>query len=507
MKTLKASRFFVFAMVFFIVASSLTGCKLNGNIKGENDIKISIWRSGLGIDFFNQAVADFKRDTGYNVITEDTSDASVMKDSIELGLRYNNVDLYMFGSVTPSYHKYLEPLNDVLNSNAYGESVTIESKYNTEVLDALKASDGNYYHLSYGGGWAGITYNADIVDGINYKVPNTTEELDVLVQRLSSNNITPFIHFESGGYWFVLNNIWQAQYDGLDYYNNTFLPLNDGTTSPSKNVLKAEDGRKKVIEFFKKIISPAYIVNGSNGFKFTEAQTRYLDGQAAMMANGTWLLNEMKNSKGRYSNFLMMKTPVISEIIDKCPDKSISDDEELSALITAIDAAGSDKAVIPLSGSSYSVTQSDLDRVYEARNIMFSNLDDHAFSIPIYASAKEGAKEFIRYFYSAGAMKKYIETLHMKLPLTIDTDINTSTWNGWEKQQMEYNDVLTPIFANNPNKSPVFTLGGARAYANVNFITSYSSQSGAMTSEEVWSRMMKVFDDKWESYLSDAQLA
>ena len=221
---MKKSKILAVLMAVLMIGVLFVGC-VQTEEKGENDIKISFWRSGLGIEFFNQIVADFERDTGYNVIPEETSDAEAMKRSIELGLRYNNVDLYMFGSVEPSYYQYLEPLNDILTTPAYGESETIGSKYNTAVLEVLKASDNNYYHLSYGGGWAGITYNADIIDGVKYKVPNTTTELETLVMQLSGDGIVPFIHFQGGGYWFVVYDIWQAQYDGYDYYMNQFLTL------------------------------------------------------------------------------------------------------------------------------------------------------------------------------------------------------------------------------------------------------------------------------------------
>ncbi|MBQ6922651.1 MAG: hypothetical protein IJQ66_06140 [Clostridia bacterium] len=59
-----------------------------------------------------------------------------------------------------------------------------------------------------------------------------------------------------------------------------------------------------------------------------------------------------------------MKTPVISAIVKILPDRSVSNERELCALINAIDAGDTS-----LEGTGYSVTQNDYDRVKDARNL------------------------------------------------------------------------------------------------------------------------------------------
>lgn len=80
-------------------------------------------------------------------------------------------------------------------------------------------------------------------------------------------------------------------------------------------------------------------------------------GQGVFMANGDWFDNEMRSfcegleqTQGYCDTVKLMKTPVISSIIDQTP--TIENDAELSALISAIDAGET-----ALKGEGYDVSQ------------------------------------------------------------------------------------------------------------------------------------------------------
>ena len=266
-------------------------------------------------------------------------------------------------------------------------------------LRYFKSQDGNYYSFSYYGGWGGLVYNADIINGTTYQVPNTTDELYYLAMDLAAETKTPFIHFTDGGYWYYLYDVWFAQYAGMDKYL-------DAIENPTLEKISDDSlGVKQMLEVMEKLIGATdQCYNGSNSYDFTTSQTLFLENKAVMMANGSWMEYEMReNYEAGTKNYSMMRTPVISSIIDHCD--TIEDDAELSALIDAID--NGDTA---LEGTGYTVSQADYDRIKYARSLMTNNFNAHTACIPNYSTAKEGAKKFLQYFYSDEALLLYANT-------------------------------------------------------------------------------------------------
>lgn len=492
-------------------AAAFAGCSNSTSVANtETDIQFSFWKSGFGDEYMKATIAAFKEEyPQYNVIFESSTDGFVFGNTIELGADYNTIDLYATSVIDQPYNEYAEPLDDILTATIPGESKPIGEKMIPEVRDGMKYSDGHHYGLSYSGALEGIVYNKEIIDGVKYKVPRTTQELEYLVYSLMDDpelkNVKPFIHFSGGGYWNRVYKTWQVQYDGLDYYYNTFLPLKDGDTAPSKNVIVKEDGRKKALEVLDRIISTDSVVSGSNGLVYTNAQTMFMNGSAVMMVTGNWLVNEMKsNTEATATDLKMMKTPVISSIREKTP--SILDDTELCALIDAIDAAESRES-IPLEGTGYKVEQADLNRVYEARNLMSSNFDGHAFIIPEYSNAKEAAKDFIKFCYSDTAIKLFYEYTHSAYPAALSTGtINSDDWLEFEKTAVELTENSIPILQEAvPYRSILFTYGGLKPFGTADIIGSMSVEQDRKDATALWSEALKHFDN-WDTFLSNAGL-
>lgn len=502
-----------------------TGC--GGEKEAENEFTLKFWSSGLGTEFFYNLVEDFEKDTGYKVKVEENSDTNGMYDTILLGEGYNPVDLYMYNGAGPAYFDYVEPLNDVLDSYAYGESAAagnrkIGDKLYANVKESLEFTvngQTNVYQLPYGGGWSGIVYNADIIDGVQYKVPRTTDELvdlaNMITEDKKGEGISAICHFQGGGYWVTMRDVFQAQYDGLDKYKQfrSLTPV-DGT-SLSKEVLLADDGRKATIEFLASLNTPDNVLSGSNTQKYNNIQTKFLEGMSAMMVNGSWLMNEMKATGDSSKNFRMMKTPVLSAITDRCTSidgkingvLSKEKDAELSAVIAAIDTAdenGTELANVALKTSEYDVSADDMAAVYEARHLAFSTYNDNTFTIPVYSDKKDIAKEFIRYFYSDKQIQKYSETLHMALPVT--NEVDTTGWTVWEREQLQYNKVYTPLFKNANYDSKIFTLGGCNAWGNSDIIAAVSNRENRKSADAIWNEIKAYHTEQWTNYCASAGL-
>ena len=189
--------------------------------------------------------------------------------------------------------------------------------------------DGNIYTLTYGGSTIGIVYNKELFKQAGIDVtPRTTDELIAVCATLADMNITPTCHFKNGGYYWKMNELWFAQYEGIEAYN-------DFWANPTKEKMLAKDGRYEALLVNQKLLTPENVLSGSNVDNHVSIQTKFLNGKAAMMVNGTWLSTEMQNND-KINNFEMMRNPVISAIKNKCT--TIQNDQQLRSVVSAIDS-------------------------------------------------------------------------------------------------------------------------------------------------------------------------
>jgi ABC-type glycerol-3-phosphate transport system substrate-binding protein len=502
MKRIKKIALIAAALSILAVFGS-SACDIGSGSASE--INIAFWKSGLGDKFINDVADAFRaKYPQYTVKLDISSDISLYNNHINLGARYNQYDLFFTSRPKTGLDK-LEPLGDVLDTVIGAESKSIRGKYAPEVLEPLEKD--NYLYLPYSQIWTGLVYNADIINGVKYKTPNTTDELIALTTQLKNDNITPFIHFQVQGYWGYFYQVWQAQHDGLAYYKDHFLMLTDADgNSPSKDVYLAADGRYEVLKVLDSIIRTNTVYSGSNSQDFTDAQTKFLDGRAAMMVNGSWLENEM-GSSAKNKNIDMMKTPVISSIITR--SQQIGDDEELSALIAAVDAAGTDKSAVAATGAGYAVTQDDVDMVYEARNLMYSLSDDNVILVPSYASAKGAALEFVKFFHSDEAITLFTDAAN--IPLNFDysdgSGFKTDDWSAWSKNLYDMTRDVTPLLYNSFDKSPLFVSGGADPFCDVTPASAFNASAGRPTADSMWAGMESLINSQWTTYMRNAGLA
>ena len=504
----------VAAITLVCVAFSCAACA-NGSGNNETDdpstIVLDYYKTGLGIEFLNKIIDAFEKEyPQYNVALSYSSKSGKLQDTITLGADYNPIDLYMSQALTSDYNRYIEPLDDILTSAWKNEEMTIGEKYNQTYLSGMKSSeDEHYYYLSYGGGYVGLVYNASIIDGVKYTVPNTTDELVALAMRLDAVGQKTFISFNNNaGYWTYHDEIWQAQYDGLDYVMNNFWKLTDSTgNSPSKDVFQTKDGRYEVLKLQEKLQNNAYIEASSFQDDFSAAQTKFLNGKGAIMVSGTWLRNEMDMNAATQSKFKMMRTPVLSSLRNKCD--TIGSDKELSALVSAIDAASSLEE-ISLTGAGYEVSAEDLKLVYDARNLVYCTYNETAFIIPEYSNCKEGAKEFIRFFYSDAMTDVYEDTL--KMPAVVNrsngAERDLTGWSEWDKMMITYLEENTPIFRIKNDQSKMFSLGGLSPYcvSNYKFLFAAPNANDRKKAETIWNDMMLWTDENWDDCLVKAGL-
>ena len=486
----------------------------NGGKKGNNggtEVELKYWNSGNGTEWLERIIDEFneKQSDWYVTYTASASSDAVLAAYGQSDI--DTADLYL----TPAAYdfSFMEPLESILDETAIGDSKTLREKFSPQYLELETAPDGHIYTLTSGGSSPGIVYNKKLFDEAGIEVlPRTTKELAVVCDELLGADITPWAHFQNGGYYDRLRTIWQVQYDGYDYYNNTFIPLKDASgNSPSLEVLTNKDGRYQAIVALEEVLTTENVLPGSNSYDHITVQTMLLKERIGMMVNGAWLGTEMA-SVGDVDDFRMMKTPVISSITDKLT--TVSGDSALRKLVSAIDAVtdGEKTEADYQSGEGYEidgqqVSKEDWDYVRAARNTIYTDATASGYFIPNYSAEKEGAKEFLRFIFSDAGMEVQQQDSHGAsfLAYSDGREIDTSDWNEFEKSAMELTNsgenIVTSVYRKSASK--LFSMGITDDFARVVFIPYLcaTNETDKKSADEIWDEIVEKYESFYDSWM------
>ena len=227
-------------------------------------------------------------------------------------------DLYFTGfgyhSEIYQYKRNFYSLDDVMEK--IGDNVITES-----VVDWMTFEDGSIYSLPWATGLGGILYHEDYFKKHNIAIPNTTNELLAVADRITTirnGASTGYAYNYSylNNYTEYLYNCWLAQYEGVQGYENYYNFIGTNGVVGDQSWL-FYNGTLRTLEVYEQLLNPQkdYALPHSRSDDFTSAQFRFLDKQAVMMINGDWVIQEMM--KGEFDveetkDVCIMKTPIIS---------------------------------------------------------------------------------------------------------------------------------------------------------------------------------------------------
>ena len=465
-----------------VVSVSAVSCGGTGNNNevpsGENgSLVIRAFEGGYGVTWLNKIKNEFQKDTGIAVtVKPPVVDTGSWESEIDAGTC--SIDLFFDNGsgldyATKSgikvngvqYDTYLADLTDMYNSKVPGEDILykdkmwdmVEQSYNFDyVYDAdtktysNKSQNGKYYTTSWGGGTVGLVVNMEKWEASYGELPKTTKELFALCDRIVKANADknvlsreyPFIYSMNTSYWKFLFETWAFQYMGEEQYKDYINGYDANGDRFTKELLRY-DGFLKALEIMEECLVPrgadgksGYSHPNSTAVNFTESQFKLLNvGGGIMQPNGNWLISEMaaNYSNAKTMDVKFVKTPIVSDIINVLPDRSVADDNELSALVTAID--NGDTA---LSGEGYAVTQKDYDRVAWARRYVSSSMTSMGAYIPAYAKNVENAKKFLLYLAKDSSLNIYYkETMGSTMPFTHDYSDSAYEASNFIKSEQE----------------------------------------------------------------------
>lgn len=545
---------------------SFAGCAKKVD-NSENTIEIFVYDAGYGTAWLSSMIEAFKEKyPQYNIPKpQEQQLSSVIANMIKTGPSMTT-DLFIVGEVWDSYidlgsravsgYDYcLEPLDDVYNYTPEGESRTIGEKMWDAYNDFYKIGveeDGKYVEHYYAMPWAaGLTammYNSEmfVAAGLkdaegNATEPRTTDELVEYCNVLLENGYTPFIYSAEVGYWEYLFWQWWAQYETLDGVENFYMGRANSqspteVTAAINNL--SQQGILESLRAIQNLIKPNmedaskdFVADNVEALNYTTMQTRFFAEQGAMMPCGDWLENEMKSevaSSLDMPEILLMQTPVVSALSyklsyweygsevtyadalsrsDFTSGKQAQYDEYLRSLVDYVDGKGA----LPTYADEETVLK-DAKIVEDARAVRYSIGMNHSCAIPSYATAKEGAKEFLKFMASDEGIRIYLENTHgANLPYDYD-------YEGWEgyaslssfgKKRYElYEGAEWLPFASKYATTYLGNLSPARDCFASSFERKLGSRDAStiLSAEKVVENNISYFSGRMQRLLQDAKL-
>ncbi len=493
------------ALAAGLACAAFAGCNNKEKPNSATDIEISFWEGSFGKTFMEDIVSGFMdKYPEYKVDLRTSKNAQTIANSLQKR-KNDTTDIYFNQlSIFMNYTDLFADLSEIVTETIPGETKSIKDKYDKSLYESLKNENGELKTLGWAGSTTGIFYYADVLENEGIDVPRTTDELADLVTSLGKK--TSFVQLKDArmGYYQYLVKAWMAQYAGLDYYNNNWLQLKDESgKTPSKDVYLSEtDGRKQALDVLGSLLNSKTSIEDPDKFKVARM---FNLGDAVMMVNGNWVFGEVDALKEK--NIKMMRTPVISALARKLD--TVADDEELAALVSAVDNVLDNGATVSLTGSGYDVSQADWDRVYAARTMVYNNGSEHAMIVNKYTNAKDGVKKFIQYYYSDEGLAKFINATHYSANanLTDETLVNTSSWTTHEKEQYARSKTNTNVTDGNAT-SPVFSKTATlHLYGTVDIVGQLTTTNNPQSAAALWTAFKNNVNDArtgWTMWLKNA---
>lgn len=347
---------------------SVTACGGNGDddsTDGRRVLKWEVLKAGYGTAPY-EAVANAFMEEHPDVLVKINFNPSITDTTgSRLESNTNLADVYSFKSMESIKRwvaqGWVEPLDDVYNAKlSTGETVSENMTGNAQEVCTY---NGTAYAIPEYISVNGFVYNKSLFDQYGWEVPTTTTELEKLCKQILKDTdgaVSPIVYCggAADGYLYFAVENWVYSYEGISNLDTFFAYENAEVFNPAQY-----KGKMYALQNLQKFFYDEgnYTMSGSTGMTHIVAQSKLIQGQAAMMLNGSWFENEM------------------SEVLAQNPDVEM-------AMF----------AIPEMSDPSGKVLHSDNYTTENDQQVIQSGYGAYYF-IPTNAANKEDAKEFLRF--------------------------------------------------------------------------------------------------------------
>lgn len=306
-----------------IIVMTLASCGEDNGPQKDGDatvISIAFAECGYGREFFYQWEDAYNEAHPDDKIKLDLDGDAQMTQNIinRIDTGKNLPDLVMVLSTNwqlwAAKGKLLE-LDDVYEADAgLGDGTKMKDFIDPNISEFGLVNE-HLYAVPWSVGTTGFVYNKGMFAEWGWEVPTTVAELEALCEQItkdSAGSIAPFAWSTSvSEYWSFVTLNWWAQYEGEANWKEFWK-------FETPDVFK-QQGRLVALQEFEKLVcgknqdgtSTGTAINSITNAKFMESQLDFVQGRAAMIPNGSWLENEMRNNLPEGFEMAMMPTPVI----------------------------------------------------------------------------------------------------------------------------------------------------------------------------------------------------
>lgn len=288
----------IFGLVFMLVLSILAACggdKKAGNSKdkGNEKIKLSIWHNFAGDDLRAKAVRaqidKFEKNHPEVELDKQAIPVDGFRQRLKTVAAANEMPDVFFsysGSFTEEFYDgdLIQPITDLWEEKKeWAEKFLPGSKeiftYDGEIYSAPVAMSATSF----------LYYNRELFEKYDVKVPTTWDELMTAVKVFNENGITP-ISLGNKAAWPAQSSVFGVIADhvtGTDWFLKAVN--NDGASFTDPEFVEA-------LGYFKQLVDEKAFQDGANSIDNTQAEQYFVQGNAAMMINGSWAITNLAAS-------------------------------------------------------------------------------------------------------------------------------------------------------------------------------------------------------------------
>ena len=525
---------FLSVLLSILMVLSLSACN---KVNLSEVLYIVVIDAGYGDEFIYEAEKRYEEKTGIPVEIKSIAMKSYPETTLPAGPKNNEVDLYFGvgyqyfdtlakgGSIVSGYDTIMADLTDVYETipEGYGGEYMIGEMVGDKLMETVMYN-GKPYFVPWAIGVESFIYNVDLFEKYNLTVPRTTDELLGLCQKIqelkkkepiiaeNGKEVYPLVITGGDSYYGYAARTWFAQYEGIEAYENFLQGKNaDGDYTYE---IYALQGRLECLEVLYDLL--AYGNGNTNvnslGYSFTQAQLKFLEGEAFMMSNGDWLEREMSGNFDPGSvNIRFMRLPVISSIIDNLPDKSVKNDAQLIEIIDYLDGGKSEELRQQFSGN---YTQDDITFIEQARRMCSSQIATLKAFIPSYSNRVEEAKNFLTFMYSKEMQSVVMEKTYGNMFPMLTSMCDPAELDAYETlsslQKSKYEFLYDCIYITNNYAHPMYHLGGLSTLyyptgtTLENRLAVVPSSASFETPEEIYLGDYNYYKSMWSTIMSNA---
>lgn len=422
----------VLAMVLTL---SVAACGAGGNgenADGRRILKWEVLKAGYGTIPYEKIAEAFMAEHPDVLVKIVFNPSIATTTASRLESNTNLADVYSYRSIDSikrwAIEGWVEPLDDVYNAQlSTGKTVAESLTGNTQEVCSY---NGTPYAIPEYTSLGGIVYNKSLFQQYGWETPKTTAELEALCKQIlkdTNNAVAPIVYCggAADGYLYIAVDNWVYSYEGMDQLDNFFSYESPEVFNPT-----AYKGKMYALQNLQKFFydEGAYTMTGSVGMTHIVAQTKLIQGQAAMMVNGSWFENEMSD--------VLQKNPDVEMGMIPLPEMSDPSGKVLhSANYTTVD----EKQVIQAEfGSNY--------------------------FIPANAANKEDAKEFLRFLSEPEICAMYTRYTNAVRPFEYDLSPDAEAYAGMSSFGKSVLTMAAESYLYTPNVTSPIAIKGLTGF-------------------------------------------